>query len=84
MLRLLGAQQRDWVVLDAERPFARERTFLCTLLPGPSAERRWRRDLGPVSEEGWHRKSADRMPTVMTACRAEGEPLRFSAYQYKP
>eukprot|EP00969_Alexandrium_andersonii_P178957 7911480-Alexandrium_andersonii.AAC.1 len=40
MLRLLGAQQRDWVVLDAEGPFARERTFLSTLLPGPSAERR--------------------------------------------
>eukprot|EP00969_Alexandrium_andersonii_P046900 2057852-Alexandrium_andersonii.AAC.1 len=50
MLRLLGAQQRDWVVLDAEGPLARERTFLSALLPGPSAERRRRRDLGPVWE----------------------------------
>eukprot|EP00969_Alexandrium_andersonii_P154034 6810044-Alexandrium_andersonii.AAC.1 len=24
------------------------------------------------------------MPTAMTACSGEGEPLRFSAYQYKP
>eukprot|EP00969_Alexandrium_andersonii_P330473 14605759-Alexandrium_andersonii.AAC.1 len=30
------------------------------------------------------RKSVDRMPTVTTAGSAEGEPLRFSAYQYKP
>eukprot|EP00969_Alexandrium_andersonii_P269687 11920060-Alexandrium_andersonii.AAC.1 len=66
-MRLLGAQQRDWVVLDAEGPFARERTLLSTLLPGPSAERRRRRGLGPVWEEGWHRKSADRMPTATTA-----------------
>eukprot|EP00969_Alexandrium_andersonii_P293943 12991382-Alexandrium_andersonii.AAC.1 len=34
ILRLLGAQQRGWVVVDAEGPFARERTFLSTFLPG--------------------------------------------------
>eukprot|EP00969_Alexandrium_andersonii_P207917 9184308-Alexandrium_andersonii.AAC.1 len=51
MLRLLGAQQRGWVVLGAEGPFARERTFLSTLLPGPSAERRRRRDRGGLAQE---------------------------------
>eukprot|EP00969_Alexandrium_andersonii_P279408 12350710-Alexandrium_andersonii.AAC.1 len=63
MLWLLGAQQRDWVVMDAEGPFSRERTFLSTFLPGPSAEHRRRKDLGPIWEAGWRRKSADRMPT---------------------
>eukprot|EP00969_Alexandrium_andersonii_P013641 595367-Alexandrium_andersonii.AAC.1 len=43
MLRLLGNQQRDWVVMDAEGHFAREKTFLGTSTLGPSAERRRRR-----------------------------------------
>eukprot|EP00969_Alexandrium_andersonii_P027261 1188904-Alexandrium_andersonii.AAC.1 len=63
VLLLLGAQQRDWVVVDAEGPFMRQRTFLSALMPGPSAERRGRRIMERVWGEGWRRKSADKLPT---------------------
>eukprot|EP00969_Alexandrium_andersonii_P267161 11806253-Alexandrium_andersonii.AAC.1 len=58
-------------------------SFFNTLGPGPSTVARGVRSVSPI-DPGWHKKGSKRFPTMMTAASAEGEPLRFSAYQYSP
>eukprot|EP00969_Alexandrium_andersonii_P196342 8674394-Alexandrium_andersonii.AAC.1 len=79
---MLAPPPEGWQITASEGALNR-RSFSSAFGQGPSSVSRDERPSNPV-DPGWRKKSPKAFPTMMTTSSAEGEALRFSAYQYSP